>query len=270
MRKPVSRLSEQTGLASRQNGLQADLPGLGLDLNSNPSPSPNKPIGAGASLPLSGLSLIEFQRGDYSRALQLTQDTYRIARALGNVWGEVAGIQVLAQILWSAISKLEGPSSETRTHVAPYFVTPSMQICGFARATQWGPESSIFGFFLLHRTGTTNLRGQAADDTAFAILTIVLEGFTQMDVHQSRAKCMCTMGDVYMRRGDLSKARGMWEAARPLFKRSEQKKEVARIDERLQTLGIAQYFEALPKAESPVPQIPLQESDTEEEEQKPQ
>ncbi|KAJ6560885.1 hypothetical protein DFH09DRAFT_1083351 [Mycena vulgaris] len=28
-RKPVSRLSEQTGLPSRQTGLQADLPGLG-------------------------------------------------------------------------------------------------------------------------------------------------------------------------------------------------------------------------------------------------
>ncbi|KAJ6464232.1 hypothetical protein DFH09DRAFT_1113128 [Mycena vulgaris] len=49
MRKPVSRLSEQTGLASRQTGLQADLPGLGFDLHPNPSPSPNKPVGAGAS-----------------------------------------------------------------------------------------------------------------------------------------------------------------------------------------------------------------------------
>ncbi|KAJ6560850.1 hypothetical protein DFH09DRAFT_1083318 [Mycena vulgaris] len=48
-RKPVSRLSEQTGLLSRQTGLQADLPGLGFDLHPNPSPSPNKPVGAGAS-----------------------------------------------------------------------------------------------------------------------------------------------------------------------------------------------------------------------------
>ncbi|KAJ6467435.1 hypothetical protein C8R45DRAFT_938775 [Mycena sanguinolenta] len=48
-RKPVSRLSEQMGLPSRQTGLQADLPGLGFDLQPNPSPSPNKPVGAGAS-----------------------------------------------------------------------------------------------------------------------------------------------------------------------------------------------------------------------------
>jgi hypothetical protein len=47
--KPVSRLSEQTGLPSRQTGLQADLPGLGFDLHPNPSPSLNKPVGAGAS-----------------------------------------------------------------------------------------------------------------------------------------------------------------------------------------------------------------------------
>ncbi|KAJ6511660.1 hypothetical protein DFH09DRAFT_1100410 [Mycena vulgaris] len=47
--QPVSRLSEQTGLPSRQTGLQANLPGLGFDLHPNPSPSPNKPVGAGAS-----------------------------------------------------------------------------------------------------------------------------------------------------------------------------------------------------------------------------
>ncbi|KAJ6465397.1 hypothetical protein C8R45DRAFT_939597 [Mycena sanguinolenta] len=48
-RKPVSRLSEQMGLPSRQTDLQADLPGLGFDLRPNPSPSPKKPVGAGAS-----------------------------------------------------------------------------------------------------------------------------------------------------------------------------------------------------------------------------
>ncbi|KAJ7728152.1 hypothetical protein DFH07DRAFT_782287 [Mycena maculata] len=49
MRKPVSRLSEQTGLPSHQTGLQADMPGLGFDRHSNPSPSPKKPVCAGAS-----------------------------------------------------------------------------------------------------------------------------------------------------------------------------------------------------------------------------
>ncbi|KAJ6495051.1 hypothetical protein C8R45DRAFT_926989 [Mycena sanguinolenta] len=48
-RKPVSRLSEKTGLPGHQTGLQADLPGLGFDLQPNPNPSLKKPVGAGAS-----------------------------------------------------------------------------------------------------------------------------------------------------------------------------------------------------------------------------
>ncbi|KAJ6549886.1 hypothetical protein B0H19DRAFT_1073798 [Mycena capillaripes] len=48
--------------------------------------------------PLSGLGLIEFQRGDYSRALQLAQETYRIARASGNIrqiWGKITKLAKL-------------------------------------------------------------------------------------------------------------------------------------------------------------------------------
>ncbi|KAF8164360.1 hypothetical protein K438DRAFT_1857957 [Mycena galopus ATCC 62051] len=91
----------------------------------------------------------------------------------------------------------------------------------------------------LRRLGDMLTR-QGADDAALNILAIALDGFTQMDVHRGRAECMRTIGDVYLRRGDLSKAQELWEAARPLFERSEQQQEVARIDERLQTLGVAQ------------------------------
>jgi tetratricopeptide (TPR) repeat protein len=113
------------------------------------------------------------------------------------------------------------------------------------------------------------LARQGADDAALNILAIALDGFTQMDVHQSRAECMRTIGDIYMRLGDLSKAQEIWEAAWPLFRRSEQKKEVTSIDERLQMLGVAQTFEALPKAELLPPQIPLQESEMKGEEKNP-
>jgi hypothetical protein len=111
--------------------------------------------------------------------------------------------------------------------------------------------------------------GQGAENTALSILAVALDGFTQMDVHQGRAECMRTIGDVYMRCEDFCRAREMWEAARPLFERSEQKNEIAKIDERLQMLGITQKIKALPKAELPAPQIPLQESDAEGEDQKP-
>jgi hypothetical protein len=45
MFKPVSWLSEQTGLPSCQTGLPSRSAGLGFDLHPNSSPSPNKPFG---------------------------------------------------------------------------------------------------------------------------------------------------------------------------------------------------------------------------------
>ncbi|KAF8174117.1 hypothetical protein K438DRAFT_122964 [Mycena galopus ATCC 62051] len=120
----------------------------------------------------------------------------------------------------------------------------------------------------LQRLGDV-LVGQGADDTAFAILTLALDGFTHMDVHQSRAECMRTIGDVYVRRGDFFRARKMWEAARPLFDRSEQAKEVTRIDERLQTLIVAQKSEEISQVELPTREATLQDSGAESEEQNP-
>ncbi|KAF7344740.1 NB-ARC domain-containing protein [Mycena venus] len=91
----------------------------------------------------------------------------------------------------------------------------------------------------LRRLGDVLVR-QGEEDTALNVLTVALDGFTRMDIHQSRAECMRTMGDVYVRRGDVCMAREMWEAARPLFERSEQKKSLVGINERLQMLGVAQ------------------------------
>ncbi|KAJ7924199.1 hypothetical protein B0H13DRAFT_1864281 [Mycena leptocephala] len=96
-------------------------------------------------------------------------------------------------------------------------------------------QSRLMVHQTLRRLGDV-LVGQGADDTALSVLTVTLEGFTQMDVHQNKAECMRTIGDVYARRADLGRAREMWEAAQPLFERSEQKKEVTRIVEKLQTL----------------------------------
>ncbi|KAJ7495495.1 hypothetical protein FB451DRAFT_1478361 [Mycena latifolia] len=76
---------------------------------------------------------------------------------------------------------------------------------------------------------------QACGDekTAISLFTIALEGFTQMDVHRSRAECMVHLGDIAKMQGDLPKAVQLWEAARPLFKRSSQQKQIADLDERL-------------------------------------
>jgi tetratricopeptide (TPR) repeat protein len=74
-------------------------------------------------------------------------------------------------------------------------------------------------------------------DTAHSLFTLALEGFTQMDIHRSRAKCMLRLGDISKRRGHLLRAVEFWETARPLFERSSQVKEVDYIDQGLATVG---------------------------------
>jgi hypothetical protein len=69
--------------------------------------------------------------------------------------------------------------------------------------------------------------------TAMSLFIVALEGFTQMDVHRSRAECMLKLGDIYMGHSDPLRAVEFWEAARPLFERSSQAKQVQSINERL-------------------------------------
>jgi tetratricopeptide (TPR) repeat protein len=70
-------------------------------------------------------------------------------------------------------------------------------------------------------------------DTAISLFTVAQDGFTQMDVHRSRAECMLRLGDLSKRNGNPLKAVELWETARPLFERSSQTKRVQNIDERL-------------------------------------
>lgn len=70
-------------------------------------------------------------------------------------------------------------------------------------------------------------------DTAFNLYTVALEGFTYMDVHRSRAQCMQRLGDLANSQGLTSNAIALWNAARPLFERSLQAKDVVQIDSRL-------------------------------------
>jgi hypothetical protein len=78
---------------------------------------------------------------------------------------------------------------------------------------------------------------KADEDTAVSLFTVALEGFTSMDVHRSRAECMLRLGDISKGHGDLLKAVESWDAARPLFERSSQAKQVEDIDEKLASVG---------------------------------
>jgi hypothetical protein len=94
------------------------------------------------------------------------------------------------------------------------------------------------------------------DNDALSILTVALDGFTWMDVHQSRAECMRTLGDLHFCHGELHKASALWTEARPLFERSLQAKAVVEIDNRL-----AKLEEQLSKSDvrHHVPTAPLQQ-----------
>ncbi|KAJ6492945.1 hypothetical protein DFH09DRAFT_1451286 [Mycena vulgaris] len=74
-------------------------------------------------------------------------------------------------------------------------------------------------------------------DTGVSLLTVALEGFTQMDVHRSRAECMLQLGYISKDNGDVLKATEYWQSARSLFDRSSQAKKVVLIDEELLSIA---------------------------------
>jgi hypothetical protein len=74
---------------------------------------------------------------------------------------------------------------------------------------------------------------QGDEDTALSLYTVALDGFTHMDVHQSRAECMLRLGDISRGQGDMLQAVKLWKMARPLFERSSQARQIEHIDERL-------------------------------------
>ncbi|KAF8140702.1 hypothetical protein K438DRAFT_1785468 [Mycena galopus ATCC 62051] len=71
------------------------------------------------------------------------------------------------------------------------------------------------------------------EHTATNLYQVALAGFTQMDVHDNRAQCMLRLGDLAAKKGCTSEAINFWKAARPLFVRSSQAKDVAEIDSKL-------------------------------------
>ncbi|KAJ7233661.1 hypothetical protein C8J57DRAFT_1249764 [Mycena rebaudengoi] len=71
------------------------------------------------------------------------------------------------------------------------------------------------------------------NETALSLFNVALDGFTLMDVHRWRADCMVRIADILNSHGEVMKAVELWQAARPLFKRSSQMKDVINIDAKL-------------------------------------
>ncbi|KAJ6489721.1 hypothetical protein DFH09DRAFT_1454553, partial [Mycena vulgaris] len=74
---------------------------------------------------------------------------------------------------------------------------------------------------------------QGDESTAMSLFAAALDGFTQMDVHRSRAECMLRLGDNSKLHGNVPKAVELWKTARLLFQRSSQAHQVVVVDERL-------------------------------------
>jgi tetratricopeptide (TPR) repeat protein len=82
-------------------------------------------------------------------------------------------------------------------------------------------------------------QAQGDQETALSLFTAALGGFTQMDVHRSRAECMVRLGDISKLNGDELQAVKLWETARPLFERSLQKKQLVHLNAKL--AGLSHY-----------------------------
>jgi hypothetical protein len=80
--------------------------------------------------------------------------------------------------------------------------------------------------------------GQGEIQTALSLFTVAMQGFTNLDIHRSKAECMVHLGDNSVRNGVFLEAVEHWTTARLLFERSSQPKQVTDMEERL--AGITQ------------------------------
>ncbi|KAJ7613532.1 hypothetical protein FB45DRAFT_874482 [Roridomyces roridus] len=87
----------------------------------------------------------------------------------------------------------------------------------------------------LRRMGDVLLaHGDEAD--AETLFHVALEGFTLMDVHQSRAECMVRLGDLAVKAGNMRRAESFWKDAEILFERSSQSAAVTEVRTKLARL----------------------------------
>ncbi|KAJ7346117.1 hypothetical protein DFH08DRAFT_210816 [Mycena albidolilacea] len=186
----------------------------------------------------------------------------KIDAAKSNFMGDVRP-QELCNILQAALDARDA----TREHILPV----RMALQKLSRSL-WGKDRPILGYcleilcvincqdislctsatvFLAHSTKYKVRAGinralyfladaflnQSDENTATSLLTVALEGFMAMDIHQCRAECMLRLGDISKAQHDIVKAVQLWKTARPLFERSLQKTQVKCIDERLDSIN---------------------------------
>jgi hypothetical protein len=167
---------------------------------------------------------LDVQLGKYPAAKSVFQ------RCLSSAWGKDSEIvtyclEKLASVeQWSAADQISSPWSV----ILLVHSIKSKQRLELYKALQF-----LGGVFL----------GREDQETALSLFNVALDGFTQMDVHRSRAECMVQLADISKVNGDELKAATLWNTARPLFEQSSQRKQLAELDSKLASLSQSQLKE---------------------------
>jgi hypothetical protein len=74
-------------------------------------------------------------------------------------------------------------------------------------------------------------------DTALHLFEVALDGFTNMGVHGCKGECMTRMSSIFEKRRETDMSVSLLRAARPLFERSSQKREMEWVDLKLATMA---------------------------------
>jgi tetratricopeptide (TPR) repeat protein len=87
------------------------------------------------------------------------------------------------------------------------------------------------------------LSAKGDNETALNLFYVALQGFTFMDIHRWRADCMVRIANILRNQGEVIKAVELWKAARPLFERSTQMKDINWIDAKIAEVDSALLLE---------------------------
>jgi predicted negative regulator of RcsB-dependent stress response len=159
------------------------------------------------------LADVKLRQGDTQSAITLFR------QCLKSTWGR--DIEVVSHI----VERLAD-----RTHWQALQCTFTWPVLLLGHAQQSKQKLAVYKAFLF--IGEIFI-AEGDDDTAKSLFTLAQEGFFYMDVHRSRARCLLRLGDLADKKGNSSEALELWKAARPLFERASQVKDIVQIDARL-------------------------------------
>ncbi|KAJ7170239.1 hypothetical protein C8R43DRAFT_90464 [Mycena crocata] len=152
----------------------------------------------------------------------------------GNV---VVARQILSQSLRATTGNLE----EAVTFCLERLANFEYGLDDIQTTLNWATLFLIFSLKTRNKLGCHNALkclgdifvAEADDTTGISLFEVALTGFDFMDVQRRRGECMVRIANIQERKGNLHKAVDLWAAAKPLFERSLQRKEMEQVDMKL-------------------------------------